>query len=230
MLKATLTYSSNLVAFTKVEVEMSHLASTLTKQYGLQAQFQTHDQRNGSQIICKGFLDTYAPWAESPVAQTLRVFHALYTDWHQSVPEFLLHGDVASMQITISYFSDEVAETLTSMSLTRQPGTVASYALQRSIDGAASWPLEIPPESAVPLGLTLKVLAFENSAPIDFSAFPPTPQVVAHMDEDRRRVISMSDLPDYAVTAFQAYLIGKGSYRRGDSRASFGRWQSFLRS
>jgi hypothetical protein len=231
MLKATVTYSSNLVEFTKVEVEMSHLASPLTKQSGLQVQFQIRDQSDRAQIICKGFLDTYAPWSESPTAQTLRVFHTLYTDWRRSVPEAILQGDVASMQISISYPIDDEPETsLTSMSLTRQPGTVASYALQRSVDGAASWHLEIRPESAVPLGIALKLLAFENSAQIDFSKFPASPQVAAHTDDDRRRMVLMSDLPDYAVDAFQAYIKGMGSYRQGDSCVPLGQWLSFLRS
>lgn len=231
MLRATVTYSSNLVAFTKIEVEMSHLASALNQQSGMQAQFQLLDQENRTKIICKGFLDSYAPWSERPVAQTLRVFHALYTDWFQSIPDFLEEGDIASLQVSITYSPDGTTEIpITTMSLVKEPGSVATYSLQRSVDGAAFWPLEITGEAAVPLSLTLKLLAFENSARIDYSTFPLAPQVVARTDQDRRRTVALVDVPHYAMTAFQAYLASVGSYPQGDSHVPYGQWLSFLQS
>jgi len=157
--------------------------------------------------------------------------HTLYTDWHESIPAALKERQVASMQIVITYSCDAVEDTvLTSVSLTQDPSTRESYQVLRSIDAGAAWPLQIRSESAVPLGIALKLLAFENSALLDFSTFPPAPQVVARMDEDRRRVIAVPDVPDYAAAAFDAYLAGKGAYIQGDRNVSFGRWQSFLQS
>jgi hypothetical protein len=211
---------------------MSALESRLLQERGMQVQFQLRDtQTDKVNIFCKGLLDGYAPWSESPAALALRAMHTLYTDWHESIPAALKEHQVASMQIVIAYAREGIENTiLTSVSLTRDPSTRESYRVLRSVDAGSAWPLQISSKSAVPLGIALKLLAFENSAPIAFSAFPPAPQVVAHTDEDRRRVVSMADLPDYAITAFRAYLAGKGAHGQGDSRASFGRWQSFLRS
>jgi hypothetical protein len=232
MLKATITYSSDLVRFRRLEMEMSFLESELLADSGMQVQFQFRDHKtNEVEIFCKGLLGHYKAWSESPVALTLRALHALYTDWHESIPAELRQQDVASMQIVVTYARAGEEDTpLTSVSLTKEPDRLESYSVLRSSDAAAAWPLQIRAASAVPLGIALKLLAFENSAPINFSTFPPAPQVAAHTDDDRRRVVSMTDLPDYAVPAFRTYLAGKGSYRQGDSRAPFGRWQSFLRS
>lgn len=232
MLTATITYSSDLARFHRLEVEMSSLESTLLQERGMQVQFKLRDaQTDTAKIICKGLLDGYMPWSESPTALALRAMHALYTDWHENIPATLKERLVASMQIVIAYSCEGVENTvLTSISLTQDPGTRESYKVLRSIDASATWPLQIRSESAVPLGIALKLLAFENSAQLDFSTFPPTPQVVARMDEERRRVISVPDVPDYAAAAFDAYLAGKGAYVQGDRNVSFGRWQSFLQS
>lgn len=232
MLTATITYSSDLARFHRLEVEMSSLESTLLQERGMQVQFKLRDaQTDTAKIICKGLLDGYMPWSESPTALALRAMHALYTDWHENIPATLKERLVASMQIVIAYSCEGVENTvLTSISLTQDPGTRESYKVLRSIDASATWPLQIRSESAVPLGIALKLLAFENSSPIDFSAFPPTPHVTVHTDADRRRMIRLSDLPDYAVTAFRAYIAGKGTYRKDDTAVSVSRWQSFLRS
>jgi len=231
MIKATITYSSKLVEFRRFEIEMSVLERPLLQQRGMQVQFQFRSPEGEVSIFCKGLFDTYAPWSESPVALTLRALHALYTDWHESIPAELRAYSVASMQIVVAYAtSGDEDTTLTSISLTRVPGTVESYQVLRSADADAAWPLQISSESAVPLGIALKLLAFENSNQIDFNAFPPPPQIVAHMDLDRRQVVSIADLPDYAITAVRAYLVSNGSYREDDTNLAFGHWQSFLRS
>jgi hypothetical protein len=232
MIRATITYSNKLVDFRRFEIEMSVLERPLFQEQGMQVQFQFRDTATSEvNIVCKGLLETYAPWSESPIALTLRALHTLYTDWHESIPAELRAHGVASMQIVVAYVSGGVEDTtLNSVSLTQVPGTAESYQVLRSVDAHAAWPLQISSESAVPLGIALKLLAFENSAPIDYSAFPPEPQVIAHTDEDRRRMVSMADLPDYATTAFQAHLAGNGPYSNGDARVSFGQWQSFLRS
>lgn len=232
MIKATITYSTKLVVFRRFEIEMSVLERPLFQEQGMQVQFQFRDMATSEvNIVCKGLLETYAPWSESPVALTLRALHTLYTDWHQSIPAELRAHGVASMQIVVAYASEGIEDTtLSSVSLTQVPGTVESYQVLRSVDADAAWPLQISAESAVPLGIALKLLAFENSAPIDFGTFPPGPEVIAHTDDDRRRVVSMAELPDYATTAFQVYLAGKESHRIGDARVSSGQWQSFLRS
>lgn len=230
MITATITYSVDLLQFRRFEIEMSVLHRPLHGEQGMQLQFQFRDLEAGRvNIVCKSLFDGYAPWSESPTALTLRALHALYTDWHESIPAELHANGVGSMQIVVAYASDGVEyTTLTSMSLTQVPGTAESYQVLRSVDADAAWPLQISSESAVPLGVALKLLAFENSAPINFSAFPPAPQVIARTDEDRRGVVSMADLPDYATTAFQAYLAAKGSYRPGNGNVSAGSWQSFL--
>lgn len=232
MITATITYSVDLLQFRRFEIEMSVLHSPLHGEQGMQLQFQFRDLEAGRvNIVCKSLFDGYAPWSESPTALTLRALHALYTDWHESIPAELRAKGVGSMQIVVAYTSDGVEyTTLASVSLTQVPGTAESYQVLRSVDADAAWPLQISSESAVPLGVALKLLAFENSGPIDFNLFPSEPQVTARTDEDRSRVVSMTDLPDYAVPAFRAYLAGTGSYRQGDIRAPFGRWQSFLRS
>lgn len=198
----------------------------------MQVQFQLRDSKTDkAKMFCKGLLDGYLPWSESPTALTLRSMHALYTDWHESIPPALKELHVASMQIVIAYSCKGTENTLlTSVSLTKEPSTHESYQVLRSADVSAAWPLQIRRESAVPLGIALKLLAFENSAQIDFSMFPPAPQVVAHTCEDKRRVVPLSEVPDYAVPAFKAYLTGKGSHQHDDSNISFARWQSFLRS
>lgn len=232
MIKATITYSTKLVAFRRFEIEMSVLERPLFQEQGMQVQFQFRDTASSEvNIVCKGLLDSYTPWSESLVALTLRALHTLNTDWHESIPAELRENGVASMQIVVAYASDGIEDTtLNSVSLTQVPGTAESYHVLRSVDADAAWPLQISAESAVPLGIALKLLALENSASIDFSTFPSGPEVIAHTDHDRRRVVSMNELPDYATTAFQAYLAGKGSHRIDDARASFGQWQSFLRS
>jgi hypothetical protein len=231
MIKATITYSSKLVEFRRLEIEMTALERPLLQERGMQVQFQFRSPDGELSIFCKGLLETYAPWSESPVALTLRVLHTLYTDWHESIPAELQARGVASMQIVIEYAGNGGrVTTMTSVSLTQEPGTDESYQVLRSIDVGAAWPLQISSESAVPLGLALKLLAFENSSKIDFSTYPPAPQVFARIDDDRRRVVSMADLPDYATTAFQAYLTGNGPYSNGDPSVSLGQWQSFLRS
>jgi hypothetical protein len=232
MIKAIITYSNKLVQFRRFEIEMSVLERPLLQEHGMQVQFQFRDTATRAvNIVCKGLLEMYAPWSESPVALTLRALHTLFTEWHESVPTELRAEGVASMQIVVAYANSDVKDIpLTSISLTKVPGTVGSYEVLRSVDSDASWPLQISSESAVPLGIALKLLALENSSPIDFSVFPPPPQVAAHADADRRRVVQMSELPDYAVPAFQAYVAGKGTYRNGDAAVSFSRWQSFLRS
>jgi len=232
MLTATITYSSDLARFHRLEVEMSALESALLQERGMQVQFQLRDaQTDTAKLFCKGLLDGYMPWSETPTALALRALHTLYTDWHESVPAALKERPVASMQVVIAYSSEGVENTvLASISLTQDPGTRESYQVLRSIDAGAIWPLQIRSESAVPLGIALKLLAFENSSPIDFSAFPPTPHVIAHTNTDRRRVIRLSELPDYAVAAFQAYIAGKEANRKDDAVVAAGRWQSFLRS
>jgi len=211
---------------------MSALESKLLQERGMQVQFQLRDaQTDQAKMFCKGLLDGYAPWSESPTALTLRAMHALYTDWHESIPAALTERQVASMQIVIAYSCGGAEDTvLTSISLTQDPSTRESYQVLRSIDAGAAWPLQIRPQSAVPLGVALKLLAFENSAQMDFSVFPPAPQIVARTDEERRRVVSLPDVPDYAAAAFKAYLAGKGPTRHGDRNVPFRRWQSFLRS
>jgi hypothetical protein len=232
MIKAIITYSNKLVLFRRFEIEMSVLERPLLQEQGMQVQFQFRDTATGAvKIVCKGLLETYSPWSESPVALTLRALHTLYTEWHESVPAELRVEGVASMQIVVAYANRGTEDTpLTSISLTKVPGTAESYEVLRSVDADASWPLQISSESAVPLGIALKLLAFENSSPIDFNVFPPPPKVVTHADADRMRVVQMSELPDYAVTAFQAYVAGNGAYRQGDAAVPIGRWRSFLRS
>lgn len=232
MIKAIITYSNKLVEFRRFEIEMTFLERPLSQQHGMQVQFQFRNTVTGEvNIVCKGLLEMYSPWSESPVALTLRVLHTLYTEWHESVPAGLRAEGVASMQIVVLYANGGVEDTpLTSVSLTKVPGTMESYEVLRSMDADATWPLQISTESAVPLGVALKLLAFENSSPIDFSVFPPCPQVTARTDADRRRVVQMAELPDYAIPAFQAYVAGKGAYRQGDAAVPIGRWRSFLRS
>jgi hypothetical protein len=232
MLKATVTYSTQFIDFRRLEIEFWALESSLLKEKGMQVQFQMRNVQTGdATIFCKGLLDGYSSWSESPVALALRALHTLYTDWHLSVPSELKTQNVASMQIVIQYEVNTIRNTvLSSISLTRDPGTKEMYQVLRTVDSDAAWPLQITSESAVPLGVALKLLAFENSSPIDFSAFPPSPQVTVHTDEDRRRVVQLAELPDYAIPAFQTYIAGKGTHRKGDAAIPIGRWQSFLRS
>jgi hypothetical protein len=232
MIRATFTYSSELIKFRRFVVEMSALGSSLLHVRGMQVHFQMQNapDADGPSIFCKGWLDTYAPWTENPVALTLRVLHTLYTDWYESIPAALLEHGVASMQIEVAYVGKATDElTMTSMSLTQDPGMRKSYQVLRSIDAGAAWPLEIPQEAATPLGIALKLLAFENSAPIDFSRFPPPLNLPVHMAAGVPRAVSIGDIPDYAQAALQRFLGDQGPrLANRHLLISERKWNSFL--
>lgn len=157
MIKVTISYSVDSVQSYCFEIEMSVLQRPLMKEQGMQLQYQFRDSQRGQvRITGKGLLDGYAPWSESPTALALRALHTLYTDWSESIPAELTLGRTVSMQVDIAYVLGTTATTLTSSSVTRALGTEESYYMQRSIDGAATWPVQIRSEAAVPLGTALK--------------------------------------------------------------------------
>jgi hypothetical protein len=205
MIKTTINYSTNSVQSRCLELEMSFLKRPLMGEQGMQVQFQFRDSdTDKTQIFCKGLFDGYSPWSESPCALALRALHTFYTEWFESIPAELTGGQIVSMKIDISYINDCTSTTLTSSSIIRAFGTEESYYMQRSVDGNASWPIQIRGESAAPLGTALKLLAFENSDKVDFSTFPPALKLqVTNLHPGR--VVAVADVPAYARAALQAY-------------------------
>lgn len=238
MLTATITYSSDYFQFRRLVVEMAVVDSALVSNPGLTATFKLSNSESGKlETVCAGLLRQYPAWSESAVALTLRSVFAFYTQWYSSVPVELMKSSVATMQIVIAYSRTGAIDDfvpLTSVSLTREPGGLKTYNIARNADANAAWPIEIPVSSAVPLGISLKMLAFENSALMDFEEYPLPLRLNPHIAADGRKVISWRDVPDYARDAFNIFRQGVaplvGPADHSDEPIPFGDWLAFLKT
>lgn len=232
MLNTRITYSAGGAPSHTLQLTMTPVCSALITISGMQIEV-AHGIAHGGQIrtICKGLLNDYHAWSESPVALALRALHTLHTQWHISVPAGLINASTTRLELVIEYraSNEDAYVALHSASLCREFGAAEAYRISYPAEAASDWPIEIQAADAQPLAVALKLLAFEHASWMDFSTYPPAPERTIDTDVMGHDKEVSAIVPEYARAAFSAFM--KSEKRPAHADTLVGRkraWDLFL--
>lgn len=210
---------------------MEPLINALLGWRGMELTFATCEGAEAATTFCKGVLEGYHAWSESPVALAFRALHTLYTQWHVSVPAGLINAGTTGLELVIEYraSNDDAYVALHSASLCREFGAAEAYRISYPAEAASDWPIEIQAADAQPLAVALKLLAFEHASWMDFSTYPPAPERTIDTDVMGHDKEVSAIVPEYARAAFSAFM--KSEKRPAHADTLVGRkraWDLFL--
>jgi len=233
MLRVLISYQGATAQILYFRIEMEPLVNELLEWRGMELTFATGEGAESATTFCKGVLEGYHAWSESTVALSLRALHTLYTQWHVSVPAGLINAGTTGLELVIEYRASKEDDyvPLHSVSLCREFGAAGAYRISHPAEAASDWPIEIQAADAQPLAVALKLLAFEHGSWMDFSTYPPAPELTIDTDVMGHDKEVSSIVPEYAHAAFSAFM--KSAKRPAHADTLFGRkraWDLFLRT
>ena len=232
MIRATFTFTSDLVDFVQFEVDLKTKGHQSLKTVWLTYKAQS-GQDTPLAIASTARIDAYPIWAEQPAALVQRALHLWRMTHFSSIPPVLAHGVVKWMGVAIRHHQSDNDSGLDLMALSfiRHPELDGKCAVNQTAPGRAYWPMDVDNFDAVPFAVATSVLEQVQHTQFNLHRLPSPLRLPTHTDNEGGGYVLREDIPYYALPALDRF---NRQYPQNESPieaehiVSARRWNNFL--
>ncbi|MYM30644.1 hypothetical protein GTP58_20130 [Duganella sp. CY15W] len=232
MIRATFTFTSDLVKSGQFEIDFTSKSRRLTRTECLTFKVQDASDIQLS-TVGTGHIREYAIWSEQPAALVLRALHLWRMSYFSSIPLSLSSGVVRTMEVTVRHHlhENDAGVELVTLSFIRRPELEGKCAVNQTAPGRAYWPMDIDDYHAVPFAVALKVLSQLQHAQFNLHELPPALRLRSHTDSQGNSYVLREQIPYYVLPAldrFDRQYPLEVSPIEAEHVVSTRRWNNFL--